>query len=107
MRQNLLSIYNRLRKVSTKSVKSNNNIVPIYEYDIHNKSKKTEIIKGINEVIDYLNNPEYVHIHNNSFNKNFTQPSRSLSYVAYRKEDSNNHFHTVLKNRSKRSNWSS
>ena len=33
MRQNLLSIYNRLRKVSTKSVKLNNNIVPIYEYD--------------------------------------------------------------------------
>lgn len=101
MRQNLLSIYRKLRQVSTKSVKLNNDIVPVYQYDINSKSKKTEIIKGIKEVINYLNNPEYVHIHNNSLKKNFTQPSRNLSYVAYRKEDLNNHFHTVLRNRSK------
>ena len=75
MKRNLFSIYNRLQTISNKTVKSNNNINPIYKYNIDSKSKKSEIIKGINEIVDYLNNPEYAHIYINSFKKQTLQQS--------------------------------
>ena len=62
MKKHLLDIYKSLYVISVNLTKANY-LTPIYKYKIDEYSKKSEIIKGINEVIPYIKHPEYIHIH--------------------------------------------
>ena len=70
MKVQLISIYNNLRKVSVDLAKQYN--VPAKQSfrTIDNYSKESEILKGIEEVTNFIKHPQYAYLSNNKNNKN-------------------------------------
>ena len=70
MKPQLIGIYNNLRKVSVDLAKQYN--VPVQQSfkTLDSYSKKSEILKGIVEVTNFIKHPQYAYLSNNKNNKN-------------------------------------
>ena len=70
MKPQLIGIYNNLRKVSIDLAKQYN--VPFEQSfkTLDSYSKKSEILKGIEEVTNFIKHPQYAYLSYNKNNKN-------------------------------------